>query len=238
MIINSIAIPRTISTSLMYAFDQHSEIAAIDEPFYAYYLNETGLTHPGHATVLKEMPVDYNSAKKAILEKARGTKHLYIKNMAHHILDVDMDFLKKTTVFFLFRHPARVIFSMQKVYPTLDIRDVGIKRQAEIFEICSNEGISNIVVESPWILTDPETHLKMIVDRLGLSFERAMLKWPKGPKSIDGSWGKYWYANTHSSTGFTKSMTETELPQLSGSYKELLDQCMPYYLTLKSKALN
>ncbi len=238
MIINSIAIPRTISTSLMYAFDQHSEITAIDEPFYAYYLNKTGLAHPGREDILMEMPIHYNSAKNAVLEKAKQVKHLYIKHMAHHILELDMDFLKKTTVLFLFRHPARVIFSMQKVYPDLDMRDVGIRRQAEILQICTKEGIPNIVVESPWILIDPENHLRRIANCLGLSFETQMLNWPKGPKSIDGSWGKYWYANTHSSSGFSKSMMETELPKLSGTYKKLLDQCMPYYHSLKSKAIN
>ena len=35
--------PRNISTAMMRSFGARSDAAVVDEPFYAYYLRETGL---------------------------------------------------------------------------------------------------------------------------------------------------------------------------------------------------
>ena len=38
--------PRNISTAMMYAFASRPRTIVWDEPFYAHYLHETGITHP------------------------------------------------------------------------------------------------------------------------------------------------------------------------------------------------
>ena len=38
--------PRNISTALMRSWENRPDCAVVDEPFYAVYLNETGLHHP------------------------------------------------------------------------------------------------------------------------------------------------------------------------------------------------
>ncbi|WP_363212026.1 hypothetical protein, partial [Phenylobacterium sp.] len=37
--------PRNISTAMMRSFENRSDCAVVDEPFYAAYLAETGLEH-------------------------------------------------------------------------------------------------------------------------------------------------------------------------------------------------
>ena len=38
--------PRNLSTALMRSFENRQDTHVLDEPFYAYYLNKTGLNHP------------------------------------------------------------------------------------------------------------------------------------------------------------------------------------------------
>ena len=46
--------PRNISTALMRSWSSRSDTFVSDEPFYAYYLKETGLNHP-----MAEQIIDY-----------------------------------------------------------------------------------------------------------------------------------------------------------------------------------
>ena len=39
--------PRNISTALMRSFENRQDTVVLDEPFYAYFLKETNLNHPG-----------------------------------------------------------------------------------------------------------------------------------------------------------------------------------------------
>ena len=44
--------PRNISTALMRSFENRSDTTVIDEPFYAYFLNETGIKHPIYKQII------------------------------------------------------------------------------------------------------------------------------------------------------------------------------------------
>ena len=44
--------PRNISTALMRSWENRPDTRVVDEPLYAYYLNETGLNHPGREEVI------------------------------------------------------------------------------------------------------------------------------------------------------------------------------------------
>lgn len=45
--------PRNISTALMRSFENRDDCEVWDEPFYGYYLDQTGLDHPGREAVLE-----------------------------------------------------------------------------------------------------------------------------------------------------------------------------------------
>ena len=45
--------PRNISTAMMRSFENREDTIVVDEPFYAYYLNESGLLHPAREQILK-----------------------------------------------------------------------------------------------------------------------------------------------------------------------------------------
>ena len=45
--------PRNISTAMMRSFENRTDTFVIDEPFYAFYLKETGHNHPHRDEILK-----------------------------------------------------------------------------------------------------------------------------------------------------------------------------------------
>ena len=44
--------PRNLSTAMMYAFSARGDCAVWDEPFYAAYLEATGIDHPMAAEII------------------------------------------------------------------------------------------------------------------------------------------------------------------------------------------
>ena len=53
--------PRNISTTMMRSFSSRSDTFVSDEPFYACYLQRTGLQHPGREEILRSCKQDYHS---------------------------------------------------------------------------------------------------------------------------------------------------------------------------------
>ena len=50
--------PRNISTAMMRAWENRGDTAVTDEPFYAHYLQATGVNHPGREEVLASQSTD------------------------------------------------------------------------------------------------------------------------------------------------------------------------------------
>ena len=53
--------PRNISTAFMYSWANRLSTKVIDEPLYAYYLDQTGIKyHPGIENILRSQSTDWN----------------------------------------------------------------------------------------------------------------------------------------------------------------------------------
>ena len=52
--------PRNLSTAMMRAFENREDTQVLDEPFYAHFLNETGLKHPGREKVLASQSINWD----------------------------------------------------------------------------------------------------------------------------------------------------------------------------------
>ena len=59
--------PRNISTAMMYSFANRSDFEAVDEPFYASYLNYTGLNHPMREDILSSQSTDPREVIKMLI---------------------------------------------------------------------------------------------------------------------------------------------------------------------------
>ena len=157
MVINLISSPRTISTALMYSFAQRSDAKVIDEPFYAFYLDQTKTKHPGFDEIVRSQPTDLQTVLSEI-DSASSVKHLFLKGMAHHLLE-NYPFLTNWKNIILIRDPAQIIGSFSKVIHQPTIQDVGIKRQWELFNYLTSEGTYPVVIDSNELLKNPSVGL-------------------------------------------------------------------------------
>lgn len=225
--------PRNVSTAMMYSFAQHPLFEVVDEPFYGYYLKESGVNHPGREEILASLPTTIPHILQQLTPKAN--EHLLVKNMAHHLIMVqDLTFLKEMKHLFLIRHPAKLISSFAKVIDKPTLRDIGLKDEYILFnEIAEYQ--KPVVIDSDDLLKDPEQVLKNAFDELGLPFDKKMLKWKAGPRKEDGVWATYWYKNVHASTGFAPYREKKV--DLNGYLSELYEEALPYYQKLSKHAI-
>lgn len=199
--------PRNISTALMRSFENRPDCVVVDEPFYACYLKQTGLDHPGRDLVLESQSADAGDILQTMMAPlARGITVQYQKHMGHHLLpDMPTGWLKDVTSCFLLRDPRAMIASYVKTRPDIALRDLGIIQLADVFErVADHIGRPPLVIDSDDLLAAPEQMLRLLCARIGIGFTENMLAWPAGPRDTDGAWAPWWYRNVEKSTGFEK----------------------------------
>ena len=236
--INLWSSPRNISTALMYSFAQRKDFEVVDEPLYAHYLNarpEQQLRHPAAEEVLKSQSKEGRKVLQDFLNQEVREKHLLLKQMTHHLVDIPHSDLLDFTNILLIRPPERIIFSYQKVISKPDIDDIGIKAQAELFEFLHSNKQTPIVLDTHELLKAPKKVLRMLFEKIGLDFDPSVLSWKAGPRKEDGVWAKHWYSNVHSSTGF-QALSKKEIT-INKDLIPLLDKCNDIYKLLFQHAI-
>jgi hypothetical protein len=222
--------PRNISTAMMRAWENRLDCQVWDEPLYGYYLDKTGIEHPGAAEVISNQGTDWRAiTQRCANDTFDGAQIIYQKHMTLHLLnEIDRGWLKSITSCFLIRDPESVIASYAAVreQPTLD--DIGFVQQAELFDyIAQLSGEIPLVVDSTDFLNNSSDMLPLICEKLGVEFDTAMLKWTAGPRDSDGVWAKHWYDSVCLSSGFSKP-NHREL-NLSEHERKISNLARPYY---------
>lgn len=230
--------PRNLSTAMMYSFAARTDCAVWDEPFYAPYLNLTGLNHPMRAEILAAHETD----PMVVADRCRGDiphgKSIwYQKHMCQHMVDgIDRSFMSDCTNIFLIRHPARVIASYHAKHDNPRIEDIGALEQASLFDqVADATGTAPIVIDSADIRANPDAMMRKLCGALGISFQPSMLNWPVGGHADDGVWAKHWYPAVWNSTGFAG--VEGPLPDLPDALQPVLAAALPAYDRLSAHAL-
>jgi len=216
--------PRNISTALMRSFENRTDTKVYDEPFYSYYLKNTNLNHPMKDEIINTYPYDENEVINLITRNDDKYKIFYQKHMTHHILDkTNLEWINKGLNCFLIRDPAKVIVSYIKKNSLRSIKDVGFEKLYQIFKLLNIK--EPIVINSDYLLKDPEKYLKILCQKLNLEFDEKMLNWPKGFRDTDGIWSKVWYQDVISTTTFNVNVNrEYNVPKdFENIYKECQD---------------
>ena len=222
--------PRNLSTAMMYAFAARGDCAVWDEPFYAAYLDATGIDHPLRAEIVAGHEADPDKVAAACKGPVPGGQPVfYQKHMTlHMIAEFDRRWMRACVNVFLIRHPARVVASYAKKRQGAGLADIGFVQQAELFdEVAGWAGVAPLVIDSDDIRADPEGMLRKLCGALGIGFTLKMLRWPMGGHAADGVWAPHWYGAVHRSGGFEGA--EGPLPGLGGAYRDLAAQALPHY---------
>jgi len=236
MIIHLISSPRNVSTALMYSFAQRRDTKVIDEPFYGYYLNRFDVDHPAKKDIITHMECDFEKIVAQITALQSAHTHVFVKNMAHHLIDARLQFLSEYHNILFIRHPSAIISSFAKVISSPTLQDIGVQQQVFLFDalthICKT---APIVVDSADLIMNPEALLTKLCEKIGIPFSSTMLHWNKGGIPEDGVWAQHWYANVHNSTGFLpKKSSDEAFPE---HCKPLLEEALPYYQILQQHSL-
>jgi len=222
--------PRNISTAMMRAWENRDDCTVWDEPFYGYYLDATGIRHPGAAEVITDQGTDTSAIIARCVGDVPGGKNIfYQKHMTLHLLpELDRTWLASLVNCFLIREPEAVIASYAAVRSDATLEDIGFTQQAELFDYVRRIGDETpLVIDSREFLLDPRAMLEAICARLEIKFVPAMLSWPKGKRDSDGVWAKHWYDSVWSSTGFAAYQEKDY--QLSAKDLSISRQARPYY---------
>ncbi|WP_377886158.1 sulfotransferase-like domain-containing protein [Algimonas porphyrae] len=224
--------PRNISTAMMRSFSARTDTVCWDEPFFAAYLDRTGLDHPGREETLAECETDPETVVARIIKPVQADYH-FQKHMAHHMIDgMPTDWMDQARHVLLIRHPARVIASYAKGRPDFVADDIGFPGLLALHShITDRQGRTPLVVDCDMILSDPEQALRAICqDGFDIPLDPAMLQWEAGPREEDGPWAPYWYRNVIASKGF--GPPSGALPAVADRYAEIYASSLSAYNTL------
>jgi hypothetical protein len=222
--------PRNISTAMMRAWENREDTVVIDEPFYAHYLVETGVNHPGRDEVIAAQENDDAKVAATLTGPIPAGKTIwYQKHMTQHMLpDMSLDWLDQVSNCFLIREPAAVVASFTIQRPDAAAWELGFAQQARLFDhVCDRLGAAPPVIDASDVLKNPATVLSALCARLGVAFSPRMLQWPRGPRASDGVWAPHWYAAVERSTGFAP--WRKHVVKLSAFQRGLVEQCQAHY---------
>lgn len=225
--------PRNISTALMRSWGNRPDTFVCDEPFYAHYLRETGVGHPGAEEVLASQENDWRKVADWLTgEVPEGKTIFYQKHMAHHLLPhMAGDWLLRLSNALLIRDPREMLTSLLKVTPDASVADTGLLQQWELFEKLREEkGQAPPVIDSRDVLENPRGILEKLCEALGVPFLEEMLSWPPGRRATDGVWAKYWYEAVEQSTGFSPYRPKAD--EVPPGKTDIYEACERYYKKL------
>ncbi len=227
--------PRNVSTALMYAFAQRRDTRVVDEPLYAHYLRVSGARHPGYRDVLAAQDPDGEHVVRDTILGAVDRPVVFFKQMAHHLVELDLAFLERTVNVLLTRDPRDMLPSLVNQVPVPTLADTGLARQCELVAWLRDRGQDPPILDARELLRDPAEVLAQLCAQLGIAFDDGMLSWPAGPIPEDGVWAPHWYHNVHRSTGFGPYREKRAAldPALEAVYAE----CKPWYERLYASAL-
>jgi hypothetical protein len=185
---------------------------------------------------MAQLNCDGNAVMSALLDSARdsASPRLFLKHMAHHLVDVDLEFLSQTCNVFLIRDPHEMLPSLTIQLPHATLADSGLQRQWELYCDLLGSDQRPTILDSRELLLDPAGVLQQLCHCIDLTFDTNMLHWSPGPLAEDGVWAPHWYQAVHQSKGFATYRAKDDFPK---NLEPLLAKCQPWYDKLYAQAI-
>ncbi len=107
--------------------------------------------------IIASMNCDGNVVMRELmaLQRKNPSIRLFQKHMAHHLVELDLGFLQKTSNVFLIRDPHDMLPSLTVQIPDAGLADTGLQTQCEIYDDLHSLGQSPAVLDARELLLDP-----------------------------------------------------------------------------------
>ena len=123
--------PRSISTALMRSWENRPDCRVVDEPLYAYYLETTGLNHPGRDEIIATGQTSWQAVVTDLTGPVDGV--YYQKHMAQHLIpQLPRAWIASLTNVLLIRDPVEVVASYVRSRAEVTDYDIGLVQQARL----------------------------------------------------------------------------------------------------------
>lgn len=228
--------PRNISTTMMRSFGARADCAAIDEPFYAFYLAASGADHPYRKETLAACPASRAGVLDLIAGKSATAPILFLKHIAYHLPDDDdLAFLAEWRNFLLIRDPRAMVASFANKFEDVTpiARSFAMERRIERF--LAARGLPCPIVDAADILKAPAPMLAALCAAVDIPYDPAMVHWAAGPRPEDGPWAPHWYDAVWASSGFMPFVDKK--PRLSRELEEVAGLSLADYQYLRDRRL-
>ena len=221
----------------MRSWSSRNDTFVSDEPFYAFYLKETGLKHPMAKEIIAHYPNTYEEVINSINKEIPESKKIwYQKHMAHHLINLEnIEWIKDFHNCFLIRHPKDVISSYIRKNKLNNINELGYPQQYALIQYLQKIRKNILVIDASDLLNNPEIILNHWCNHLNILFDKKMLHWNEGFYSTDGIWGEHWYNNIIKTTKFEKFQNKSK--NIPKEYYSIYDEALGYYKKLSYFAL-
>ena len=218
----------------MRSWSSRKDTYVTDEPFYAYYLNETKINHPMREKIINHYFTGYDKIVNYLVSEVPNKKNIwYQKHMAHHLIDLNkIDWIKKCENCILVRHPREVISSYTVKNKLNSIKELGYPQQFEIVKFLKKSNQKFKIIDSEDLLKNPKEVLFDWCQSINIKFDESMLKWKKGSHPNDGIWWQHWYDNVINTSEFQKFQKKDI--SIENKYDSIYNESMEYYNYLKS----
>ncbi len=224
--------PRFLSTALMRSWESRPDTATADEPFFGYFLAQTGAERPGREDSLARQPHDWEPIVDWLRGPIPDKKTIwYQKHHALHLVgDVPWGWIDHVTNCFLIRDPRLVVASYRQIRPEFDAADLGYAQLVDIFDHVRERGGHPVVLDASDLRRAPRSALTMLCDAAGVEFDPAMLTWRAGRRADDPAPGDLWYRKVQRSTGFVGG--PEPIPETPQRYHDIVEYCQEHYVKL------
>ncbi len=158
--------PRNLSTALMRSWESRRDTIVHDEPFYASYLDRTGIDHPIRRETLAVGIIDPDAVIAELLRELPDSTIYYQKHMAHHLPPgLMLNWILQLRNCLLIRDPRQMLSSLLKRIPGARLEDTGLPQQYMLLDFLTEQLEERPpIVDSRDILENPEGMLRAILD--------------------------------------------------------------------------
>ena len=226
--------PRARSTAFFRSMAERGDMTVLHEPF-------SNLRDYGQTDVEGRMFDSPASLLAWLRDETRGIT-VFLKDTgdhSHHEVLADRCFLAEARHAFLIRRPEEIAASNYALWPSMNIKSIGLERLCELQATVRDAGgNTSVVIDSDDLVARPEATMTAYCAAVGLPFNSRALTWEPGERS---EWRRSarWHVDVSVSSGFERrERVYLHTVENSGDLARFAAHHRPFYEQLYAQRLD